>query len=73
MSSVRERTVAKILRAMGDRHLPSAEIAEISGVGIGTVRRYLRAWKLTGSVKSATRWLGPLAHTTVYWRVEGTE
>jgi transposase len=44
----------------------SADISRRSGVGIGTVRRYLRAWKANGEVRQCTRWIGKNAYTFVY-------
>lgn len=63
-----EETDGKIAQALRKTNgLTSAEIAEKTGLSIGTVRIHLDVLMSYRSVERKTRWLGHHSHTYVYF------
>lgn len=48
----------------------SMQLATRSRMSRSAVQRRLRRWLSEGKVERKTRWLGALAHTNVYYRIE---
>ena len=69
----RERTIGLLLAALPgpetEYAISSNDLSAKTGIGIGTVRRYLRTWLEEGVVDRCTKFFGSHRYTWIYWRI----